>query len=183
MKKVMSLMAAFISGGIAGFVMADRMMKQKYEQLVQDEVDSIKAAFRKERPLSERERDGKKADEKLRSECHDMAVQLGYTEQPAPSPKQSPKIIPPDEFGNEDGYDEISLTLYADGTVTDDCDRAMSEEEIEETIGKESLSHFGEYEPDSVCVRNDRLKADYEILKDQRAYADVLKEKPYLIQA
>lgn len=34
---------------------------------------------------------------------------------------------------------------------------------------------------DSVFVRNDRLKADYEILADPRSYADVLREKPYLI--
>ena len=49
-----------------------------------------------------------------------------------------------------------------------------------ETIGKDSLTHFGEYEDDSVFVRNDRLKADYEILMDQRTYAEVLQEKPYL---
>ena len=56
----------------------------------------------------------------------------------------------------------------------------MDEDEIEETIGKDSLTHFGEYEDDSVFVRNDRLKVDYEILMDQRGYADVLREKPYL---
>ena len=97
-----------------------------------------------------------------------------------PEPKQSSYVIEPDAFGEAEGYDEISLTFYADGTVTDDNDRAMSEDEIEETIGKDSLSHFGEYEADSVFVRNDRLKADYEILKDLRSYADVLREKPYL---
>lgn len=89
-------------------------------------------------------------------------------------------MISPDAFGDQDGYDEISLTYYADGTVADDSDRAMSEDEIEETIGKDSLTHFGEYEDDSVFVRNDRLKADYEILMDPRPYADVLREKPYL---
>lgn len=90
-------------------------------------------------------------------------------------------MISPDDFGTEDGYDEISLTYYADGTVTDDSDHAMSDDEIEETIGKDSLNHFGDYEPDSVFVRNDRLKADYEILADPRSYADVLREKPYLV--
>ena len=92
----------------------------------------------------------------------------------------APRIISPDEFGDQDGYDKVSLTYYSDGTVTDDDDRAMNENEVEETIGKDSLTHFGEYEDDSVFVRNDRLKADYEILMDQRTYAEVLQEKPYL---
>ena len=51
----------------------------------------------------------------------------------------------------------------------------------EESVGKESLTHFGEYEDDSVFVRNDNLKADYEILADKRTYAELLKEKPYLV--
>ena len=89
-------------------------------------------------------------------------------------------MISPDEYGDQEGYDEISLTYYSDGTVADDSDRAMADAEIEETIGKDSLTHFGEYEDDSVFVRNDRLKADYEILMDQRTYADVLREKPWL---
>lgn len=90
-------------------------------------------------------------------------------------------MISPDEFGDQDEYDQISLTYYSDGTVTDDNDRPMSDDEIEESIGKDSLTHFGEYEDDSVFVRNDRLKADYEILKDERTYADILREKPYLL--
>lgn len=58
----------------------------------------------------------------------------------------------------------------------------MDDDEIEETVGKGSLTHFGEYEPDSVFVRNDRLKVDYEILMDQRTYAQVLEEKPWLVR-
>lgn len=167
----------FAAGGAAGFFVANKLMKQKYEQLVQDEIDSVKAAFRKDHPLPEKK---SKPTEKERKEYSQHIAKLGYTEEKKPSPKQEPHVISPDEFGDQDDYDEISLTYYADGTVTDDNDRAMSEDEIEETIGKDSLTHFGEYEDDSVFVRNDRLKADYEILMDQRSYADILREKPYL---
>lgn len=167
----------FAAGGAAGFFAANKLMKQKYEQLVQDEIDSVKAAFRKDHPLPEKK---SKPTEKERKEYSQHIAKLGYTEEKKPFPKQEPHVISPDEFGDQDDYDEISLTYYADGTVTDDNDRAMSEDEIEETIGKDSLTHFGEYEDDSVLVRNDRLKADYEILMDQRSYADILREKPYL---
>lgn len=167
----------FVAGGAAGFFAANKLMKQKYEQLVQDEIDSVKAAFRKDHPLLEKK---SRPTEKERKEYSQHIAKLGYTEEKKPSPKQEPHVISPDEFGDQDDYDEISLTYYADGTVTDDNDCAMSEDEIEETIGKDSLTHFGEYEDDSVFVRNDRLKADYEILMDQRSYADILREKPYL---
>ena len=72
------------------------------------------------------------------------------------------------------------MTLYADGTLTDDNDEVLSEDEIEEIIGKDSLNHFGEYEEDSVFVRNDARKCDYEILKSLEDYAEVLARKPYL---
>ena len=171
---------SFTVGGAVGWMAANKIMKDKYEQLVQDEIDSVKAAFRKEHPLPEKK--PPKPTEKERKAYSQHVAKLGYTEETKPAPKQEPHVISPDEFGDQDGYDEISLTYYADGTVTDDNDRAMDEDEIEETIGKDSLTHFGEYEDDSVFVRNDRLKADYEILMDQRSYADVLREKPYLAQ-
>ena len=44
-------------------------------------------------------------------------------------------------------------------------------------IGLESLKHFGEYGDDSVYVRNDELKADYEILLDDEKY-EVLFPRP-----
>lgn len=169
----------FTAGAAAGFLAANKLTKDKYEQLVQDEINSVKAAFRKEHPLPEEK--PKKPTEKERTAYSQYTAKLGYIEEKKPAPIQVPCVISPDDFGTQDDYDEISLTYYADGTVTDDSDHAMSDDEIEETIGKESLNHFGDYEPDSVFVRNDRLKADYEILADPRSYADVLREKPYLI--
>lgn len=173
---------SFAAGGTIGFMTANKLLKEKYKQLVQDEIDSVKAAFRKEHPLPRKDKDGRpvKPTEKERRQYSKYAAKLGYTQEDKPAPMLIPHVISPDEFGDQDGYDEVSLTYYSDGTVTDDDDRAMSEDEIEETIGKDSLTHFGEYEDDSVFVRNDRLKADYEILMESRTYAEVLQEKPYL---
>ena len=36
----------------------------------------------------------------------------------------------------------------------------------------DALDHFGEYEDDSVFVRNDRYKCNYEILKDVRTFEE-----------
>lgn len=106
------------------------------------------------------------SDKELNDEGNDDSV----------APK--PYVISPDDFGEEDGYDQFSLTLYADGIVTDDDDRAMTDTDVELSIGHDALTHFGEYEDDSVFVRNDKLKCDYEILRDERNYSDVAQTMP-----
>ncbi len=82
-----------------------------------------------------------------------------------------PYVIPPEDFGEEGDYEIKSLTYYADGVLTDDWDNVI--EDIDELIGEESLTHFGEYEDDSVFVRDDQMKIDYEILRDVRNFADI----------
>ena len=183
MNKLWTALGAFLFGGATGVFTANKLLKDKYEQLVQDEVDSVKAVFKKAHPMPEKK--SVKTEKPTRQEkiqYSKYAKDLGYTQEAKPAPELKPRVISPDEYGEMDGYDEISLTYYADGTLADDSDRAMGGDEIEETVGKDSLSHFGEYEEDSVFVRNDRLKADYEILADQRTYAEILKDKPWLVK-
>ena len=72
--------------------------------------------------------------------------------------KKKPYVIAPEEFGEEYEYDTISLTYYSDRVLTDDDDEIV--EDVEDVVGFESLESFGEYEDDSVFVRNDRLKCD-----------------------
>ena len=76
--------------------------------------------------------------------------------------------------------DPLSLTYYADQVLTDENNEEV--DDVEEIVGEESLTHFGEYEDDSVFVRNDRLKCDYEILLDQRNYSDVTKTMPHRVE-
>ena len=81
-----------------------------------------------------------------------------------------PYVIRPEEFGEED-YETVSLTYYEDGVLTDEYDEPV--EDIDDTVGADFFTHFGEYEDDSVFVRNDEQEIDYEILKDTRKYSDV----------
>ena len=41
-------------------------------------------------------------------------------------------------------------------------------------VGLDSLTHFGQYEDDSVYVRNDERMTDYEILLDIRGYWELV---------
>lgn len=190
MNKGMTGLIFFAVGSAAGFVTAQKLLKDKYEQLAQDEIDSVKAVFCKHEMVKGDKSTETKADaaapkvssqEKVNYRKYGESLKY-IQKQEEPQVEMKPRIISPDEFGEQDGYDEISLTYYADKTLTDDHDHPMDDDEIEETVGKDSLLHFGEYEPDSVFVRNDRLKVDYEILMDQRTYAQVLQEKPWLVR-
>lgn len=86
-------------------------------------------------------------------------------------------MIPPTEFDMLDDYDVIELTYFSDGVLVDDDGQVITN--IDAVVGEESLKHFGEYEDDCVHVRNDRLKCDYEIIKDLETYADYLERNPH----
>lgn len=81
---------------------------------------------------------------------------------------ERPYVISPDEFGEKDGYENVTLTYYADGVLTDYFDNVISN--IDEVVGFDSLDHFGEYEDDAVFVRNEKMETDYEILRDLRDF-------------
>lgn len=82
-----------------------------------------------------------------------------------------PYIISPDEYGEDHSYEQVELTYYADGVLAYDNDDIM--ENADERIGLSSLNHFGEYEEDSVYVRNEILRCEYQICRDERTYSDV----------
>lgn len=90
------------------------------------------------------------------------------------------EVISPEEYAEDDSYDTISLTYYADGVLADDDDRHMDEESIRNAVGEDPFKHFGEYEEDTVYIRNDTQKTYYEICRDERIYDEVLEERPYL---
>lgn len=170
-------------------------VKKKYEQIAQEEIDSIKEAFLKKGKKLGKEID--EAHEKLKeneeidyatianiyARNQDNREFVDYAAISSNKPEKEeikmdkPYVISPDEFGEKDGYEKISLSYYNDQILADEDDVAV--DNVEETVGFDSLNHFGEYEDDSVFVRNDRLKCDYEILIDQRKYSDVIANKPY----
>ena len=85
-----------------------------------------------------------------------------------PVEDERPYVISPDEFGEKDGYENVTLTYYADGVLTDYFDNVINN--VDEVVGFDSLDHFGEYEDDVVFVRNEKMETDYEILRDLRDF-------------
>ena len=84
-----------------------------------------------------------------------------------------PYVISPDDFDENNSYDRIGLTYYADGVVVDDCDDVLDDDEIDVQIGRDWINSFGEYRDDDVIhVRNEQSKTDYEIVRDPRKYSE-----------
>lgn len=84
---------------------------------------------------------------------------------------KDPYVISPYDFGELDDYNQIELTYYeGDDTLEDDEYNIITDRD--ELIGPKALYTFGEYEDDSVFVRNERLRTDFQILKDYRKYTE-----------
>ena len=186
----------FAAGAAIGSAVTWKLVKTKYEQIAQEEIDSVKEVYAKKtlkyehtsEPIAKVEKveeseDGLKVEATLlKPDIREFAAKWageGYTNYSKINQEQEekemeenkPYVIPPDELGESDGYDFVSLTYYADGVLVDDWGEVIDED----VVGAESLTHFGEYEEDSVFVRDDKNRVEYEILRDTSKYVDIAK--------
>lgn len=182
----------FTIGAAIGSAVTWKLLKTRYEQRTQAEIDSVKEVY------SRRRAENADAVEEIDQDMDDDAESEEYTEQVRENnyinysemyvnteskkkkPTARPYVIAPENFGELDNYEKVSLTYYDDKVLVDEDDELV--EDVDDVVGLDSLRHFGEYEDDSVFVRNDRLKCDYEILLDQRKYSDVIEKKPHLME-
>lgn len=177
----MNKLFVFIAGAAVGSLVTWKLVKTKYEQIANEEIESVKETFSKR--YSEKvneDKPEKEADVNANdiAAYNELLEKLEYAnidvdaliKKGGSTVIDRPFVISPDEFGEDPNYETVSLTLYADGVLTDEDDTIV--DDIEGLVGEDSLTHFGEYEDDSVFVRNDDLETDYEILRDLRNYTD-----------
>ena len=86
-----------------------------------------------------------------------------------------PYVITPEQFGEYGEYGTKTLTYYADNVLTDEIDNPITSGEMEIMIGPDALDHFGEYEDDSVYIRDEMNEMDYEILKSEKMFSEIPK--------
>lgn len=172
LSKVFIFAAGAAIGSIATWIIMDEKCR-----MLEEDVNASRELYLSDRHDSENATvaENRKSDEKPDiSEYINKVKECGYSEEPE-TEEERPYLIEPGEFGMIDDYDEYSLTYWADGVLSDDDnnDRQI-EEDIDDVIGVEALDMFGEHEEGVVHIRNDRLKADYEVTRDTRNYADVV---------
>lgn len=175
MSKLTHVLAFIVGAGISA-VVTYKLVSARYDQLIQEEVASVK-----EHLIGRTKGDDKDSDE-VPFECdeevdappeHIMREYRMGDGIKSNTQTSGPYVIHPAQFGENATYETRSLTCFRDRIVTDTDENVI--EDVENLIGDESLDHFGEYEIDSVFVRNDRLKCDFEILLDTRRYSDIHK--------
>lgn len=186
----------FAAGAAFGSAVTWKFFKTKYERISKEEIESVKRVF------SRRKNNDVKQEEETVEETHEdsttfsvnnqnekpdiikyasMVNALGYSGEPEETKNEEeededldgykPYVISPEEFEEYDDYESETLTYYADGVLTNCYDEII--EDVDDIVGLDSFEHFGEFEKDTVYVRNEDLKIDYEIQRDLRNYYDV----------
>lgn len=201
MSKGLYLTAGFVLGALAGSAGTWLYWKKKYEDQANEDLAARRKAAaeeRQEEKKSEEPVGDKQTNETIRAQINkpnimEYAKKLndeGYTnysgsEEPKTvskmEPDDEPYVIPPETFeeGESLGYEQISMTYYADGVVADDGDYIL--EDVERTLG-DFADHYGDYEDDVVYVRNEAKLTDYEVCKDNRTYEEVSGKKPHRVE-
>ena len=187
-------------GAAIGALTSYVVTRNKYEQILQEEIDSVKETYKRRAEekckLDEDETVGSQVEEKIeepefteeeREEYKQRVSESGYVnytkyakkdeEQeeynhiPVTDPYDRPYVINAEEYGEEPGYDTMVLTYFADKVLVDDLDDIV--ENPDDVVGLDNLNIFEEFGASTVYVRNDVLMVDYEILKDDFKYSDL----------
>lgn len=178
MNNKLAFLFGLTTGAAVGAFVSWRINKAKYKKIMDEEIASLREVLSK--------RDAEKVKEEEEEPVYDpvelpgdVADALRNYDRVSEELKKGekvvlgrhPYVITPEDYGDND-YKEETLTYYADGILayypTDEL-----VEDVDAIVGSDSLSHFGEYEPDAVHVRNDVLKTDFEILRDTQKYSEV----------
>ena len=174
----------FAAGVAIGSAVTWKLVKDKYKKLADEEIASVKEIWSKKHPtVGDIVKEGMDVDITVqpkqthvdyaeRKTAREIILENKYSDKKEEENCMNKYVISPEEYGESELPSE-SLTYWADGVVTDEANCIWDDDDIEETIGKDALKHFGEYEDDSVFVRNETLDKEYEILLDTRRFRDV----------
>lgn len=191
----LSHVIAFVAGAAVGYFAANYLLKDKYEKRFQQEVSSTIEAFKNNKKDDEVTHKDEKlkavSDEVVVADIKEYAKNIGkhdYSEVKDDEPSEKnkdegidhakPYVITEEEVDAYMNYSITQWNYYADGVLTDENNEVV--EDVSATIGKEAFEHLKKTSESAIYVRNDLLELDYEILKNEMTYAELLEEKPYL---
>lgn len=184
MSKVKGLLI-FAAGALAGAFAGARIAKKHYEELAQEEIEEVRAYYKnKEEKIEEPKEVEEKVEEKSieveEKKEYDSIIKHGNymtmeedeenEEDELCDSDDEPYIIDPSEFGNYGHYATQTCTYFADGVLVDDVDEVI--EDPETLVGNYHVDIFRDFDATSVYVRNDWMKMDFEIIRDDWFWSD-----------
>ena len=181
---------------IGGFLTWD-FFKTKYEKIADEEIASVKETFEHREPRPDK---NYKVEEELKGNDEYINVSPGVAERiikiidsngyrnysntaietdkkggTADMELKQPYVITPEQYEDNVDYTKVSLTWYNDEVLEDDWGNVLDPDDV---IGSDALKTFGQYEKDSVFVRDDDEQIDYEVLLDTRSYKETYGHDP-----
>lgn len=195
MKSTLSNILMFAAGAALGVSATWKYFENKYKRISDEEIESMREYYLSKKQKYEQAQDSDEETRKKAEESHkkpdirEYAAKLqsmdyvNYTNGDKTVEKEekdveAPYVIRPEEYGELHEYETIELTHYADGILADDMDEVV--DDADDIVGPDYPDHFGEYEDDSVFVRNDERKCDYQILlSEKKYYGDVVSDHPH----
>lgn len=192
----MKNLLCFVAGAAIGSVVTWKLIEKKYKDLADEEIESVIETFKNRKPRITKD-EIKETVEKVinkwkepKETVEDIVTAEGYSienEEEIDEDDESnytvnvdngidvvtPYVITPEQFGEYNEYGTKTLTYYADNVLTDEIDNPITSDEMVIMIGPDALDHFGEYEDDSVYIRDEMNEMDYEILKSEKKFSEI----------
>ena len=181
---------------IGGFLTWD-FFKTKYEKIADEEIASVKETFEHREPRPDKnynveevpkgndayinvspgvaERIIQIIDSNGYRNYSNTAIETDKKGGTADMELKQPYVITPEQYEDNVDYTKVSLTWYNDEVLEDDWGNVLDPDDV---IGSEALKTFGQYEKDSVFVRDDDEQIDYEVLLDTRSYKETYGHDP-----
>lgn len=170
---------------IGGFLTWD-FFKTKYEKIADEEIASVKETFEHREPRPDK---NYKVEEALKGNdayiniidsngyrnYSNTAIETDKKGGTADMELKQPYVITPEQYEDNVDYTKVSLTWYSDEVLEDDWGNVLDPDDV---IGSDALKTFGQYEKDSVFVRDDDEQIDYEVLLDTRSYKETYGHDP-----
>jgi hypothetical protein len=187
----MKNLLCFVAGAAIGSIVTWKLIEKKYKDLADEEIESVKETFKNRKPRITKD-EVKETVEKVinkwkepKETIEDIVAAEGYSTEDDDSDYTvdvdpgieviMPYVITPEQFGEYSEYGTKTLTYYADNVLTDEIDNPITSGEMDVMIGPNALDHFGEYEDDSVYIRDEMNEMDYEILKSEKMFSEIPK--------
>lgn len=188
-KDLITKILLFTTGAAVGSAVSWMLVKTKYEKTIEDKNEEIEFLRDRYSASKAREKVGEKIVEGIEDSMeeseeptiHEISEKVrklrynneSYNEEEDEDDMCGPEVIAPEESWEQD-YPVISLTYYEeDGVLVDEHNKIIGN--AGELVGEDFADHFGEYEDDSVFIRNRKNKVYYEILKDYGSYSDSIR--------
>ena len=183
----------FAAGVVAGAVAGTYLVKDKVMADAKQEIEEVREYYKSKKESKKEETVEEQPVEEVKEEKEykEIVVNSGYVNYNKPEQiaqhsvlEDEPYSIDPEEFGDkeEEGWDTMTLTYFADGVLIDDTDEIVEQPDV--VVGLDNLKIFEEF-PDATCVyvRNETWRTDFEILRDDWKWSDLqepqVEKKPH----